>query len=43
MLLVYLDDILVFSRSPEKHAGHPRLVLVILRQTELYAKLPRVE
>ncbi len=37
-VLVYLDDILVFSKSPEEHAEHLRLVLQRLREHELYAK-----
>ncbi len=41
--MVYLDDILVFSKSPKEHAMHLRIVLDILRQNELYAKLPKCE
>lgn len=32
-VLVHLDDILIFSRSPEEHAKHLRIVLDILRTT----------
>lgn len=42
-VLVYLDDILVFNRSPEEHARHLRTVLDIVRRNELYAKLPKCE
>jgi transposase InsO family protein len=37
-VLVYLDDILVFSKNPADHARHLRLVLQALREEELYAK-----
>ena len=37
-VLVYLDDILVFSKSPEERAEHLRLVLQRLREHDLYAK-----
>ena len=37
-VLVYLDDILVFSKSPAEHAEHLRTVLQCLRTHELYAK-----
>ena len=36
--VVYLHDILVFSKSPEQHAEHLRLVLAKLREHKLYAK-----
>ena len=39
--LVYLDDILVFSKSPEAHTEHLRLVLQRLREHELSAKRPK--
>ena len=36
-VLVCLDDILVFSKSPEEHAEHLRIVLQCLHDHELYA------
>lgn len=40
-VLVYLDDILVFSRTPAEHLQHLRCVLSKLRQHSLYAKLSK--
>ena len=37
-VLVFFDDILVYSKSVEEHEGHVRKVLEILRQHKLYAK-----
>ena len=37
-VLVYLDDILIYSRSMEEHREHLRIVLGILRRHKLYCK-----
>ena len=37
-VVIYLDDILVFSLSMEEHTHHVRLILSKLREHELYAK-----
>jgi hypothetical protein len=37
-LIVYLDDILVFSETKEEHLQHLRILLEILREKKLYAK-----
>lgn len=39
VVMVYLDNILIFSRSPEEHRAHLRQVLQILQDSQLYAKL----
>ena len=38
-ILVYLDDILIFSKSAEEHLKHIRKVLDILRTQKFYARL----
>ena len=38
---VYLDDILIFSRSEEEHIAHIRAVLSILKENTFYAKLSK--
>ena len=37
--LVYLDDLVIFSKNAEEHVGHVRIVLGLLRKHKLYAKL----
>ncbi|KAJ8663286.1 hypothetical protein O0I10_000524 [Lichtheimia ornata] len=39
--LVYLDDILIFSRTKEDHLKHVRMVLDRLRAHKLYANIRR--
>ena len=38
---VYLDDILVFSKTPEEHVEHLRTVLDLIREHKLYVKLAK--
>ena len=40
-VMVFIDDILVYSGSPEKHSEHLRIVLQTLRERQLYAKLSK--
>src|SRR4051812_770919 len=42
-VLVYLDDILVYSKNEEEHAEHLRLILGKLREHKLYAKYSKCE
>ncbi|SPT17983.1 unnamed protein product [Triticum aestivum] len=42
-VLVYLDDILVFSKNKKDHAKHLRLVLDKLREYQFYAKFSKCE
>jgi hypothetical protein len=42
-IVVFIDDILVYSRSEEEHEGHLSLVLQKLRDHKLYAKLSKCE
>jgi hypothetical protein len=42
-VVVFIDDILVYSRSKEEHKEHLRLVLQKLRDHRLYVKLSKCE
>ena len=42
-VIVFIDDILVYSRSAEEHAMHLRLVPQTLREHQLYAKFSKCE
>jgi len=42
-VVVFIDDILIYSRTHEEHVEHLRLVLGVLREKQLYAKLSKCE
>ncbi|KAK8659179.1 hypothetical protein V6N13_029389 [Hibiscus sabdariffa] len=42
-VVVFIDDILVYSRTEAEHANHLRVVLQTLREHRLYAKLSKCE
>lgn len=37
-VVVYLDDIVIYSSSMEEHVDHLRVVLQVLRENQLYVK-----
>ena len=41
-IIVFIDDILVYSKSKAEHAMHLRMVLQTLREHQLYAKFLNV-
>ena len=42
-VIVFIDDILVYSSSSEEHSEHLRIVLQTLRERQLYAKLSKCQ
>jgi hypothetical protein len=42
-VVVYIDDILIYSKTEEEHAEHLRLALTKLREHRLYAKFSKCE
>ena len=42
-LLVFIDDILVYSNSKEEHEEHLRIVLQVLQEHLLYAKFSKYD
>src|SRR4051812_30235257 len=42
-VMVYLDDILIYSKNEAEHVEHLRLVLMKLREHRLYAKFSKCE
>ena len=42
-VIVFIDDILVYSRSKEEHEHHLRLVMETLRRNQLYVKFTKCE
>src|SRR4051812_23925424 len=42
-VIVYIDDILIYSKNEKEHEQHLRQVLTLLRQNKLYAKASKCE
>jgi hypothetical protein len=42
-VVVFIDDIIIFSKTMEEHVEHLRVVLEKLRSNQLYAKFSKCE
>ena len=42
-MVVFIDDILLYSETEEKHDEHLRIVLQVLREKVFYAKVSKCE
>jgi hypothetical protein len=42
-VLVFINDILIYSKNIKEHEEHLRLVLQVLREHQLYAKFSKCE
>ena len=42
-VIVFIDDILVYSKTKEDHSKHLRTILELLRQEKLYAKFSKCD
>ncbi|KAJ0852194.1 putative nucleotidyltransferase, Ribonuclease H [Helianthus annuus] len=42
-VIVFIDDILIYSKSQEEHGQHLRLILKLLRTEQLYAKFSKCD
>ena len=42
-MVVFIDDILIYSETAEEHEEHLRVVLMRLREHKLYAKFSKCE
>ncbi|GKB09710.1 putative reverse transcriptase domain-containing protein [Tanacetum coccineum] len=42
-MIVFIDDILIYSKTKEEHDAHLRLILELLKKEELYAKFSKYD
>jgi hypothetical protein len=42
-VVVFIDDILIYSENEANHVEHLRMVLIMLREHNLYAKFSKCE
>nr|GEX33682.1 zinc finger, CCHC-type [Tanacetum cinerariifolium] len=43
LVIVFIDDILIYSKSRKEHEGHLKLIMRLLKKEELYAKFSKCE
>nr|GEZ14988.1 reverse transcriptase domain-containing protein [Tanacetum cinerariifolium] len=42
-VIIFMDDILIYSHNEEEHANHLRIILELLRKEKLYAKFSKCD
>jgi hypothetical protein len=42
-IVVFIDDILIYSTNHQEHGEHMKIVLNVLREKQLFAKLKKCE
>ncbi|WMV41738.1 hypothetical protein MTR67_035123, partial [Solanum verrucosum] len=42
-VIVFMDDILIYSRSEDEHADHLRILLQVLKEKQVFAKFSKCE